>query len=80
MTDIVVETPVQHAPLRRRVHDGAKFFYFLVMLAALVGGGFSVLMFFEATGAPQEGAAAAFGCLCAVVPYVVARSIDAMTQ
>ena len=52
------------------------FFYVVSMLGALAGGFFGVLGFVAASSAPHEGAAAAFGCLLAVAPYVVARSVE----
>lgn len=58
----------------------ARTFWVCALLGA-VGGGFvgymSVVM---ASGAPQEAAGAAIGCLIAVVPYVFARAVDELTR
>lgn len=39
-------------------------------------GGFFFLLALRAEGAPGQAAGAALACACAVIPYVIARSID----
>lgn len=46
------------------------------MLAACAGGFVGFITIVGASGAPQEAAGAAIGCLIVIVPYVFARSID----
>jgi hypothetical protein len=45
------------------------------LIGALAGGFVGYVAIGAATGAPQEAAGAAMGCLIAMVPYVFARSI-----
>lgn len=46
------------------------------MLCSLAGGSIGVLGFVAASGAPQEAAATAFGCLMVIAPYAFARAIQ----
>lgn len=55
-------------------------FWLLPLLGSLAAG---VIIFFTMTmakGAPQEAAGYAMACAFAVVPYVLARSIAAMSE
>lgn len=52
------------------------FLWIITLVSAAGGGGLGLLMFVSASGAPQEAAAMAFACAAAVVPYVVARSVQ----
>jgi hypothetical protein len=58
----------------------AKFFWVISLLGALLGAGVGVLGFAAASGAPQEAAAAAAGCLMVIAPYVFARAIDELLR
>ncbi len=58
----------------------AKFFYAMSVLSALLGGAFGSLEYLLATSAPQQGAAAAMACASAIVPYVIARSLDGLDR
>lgn len=53
-----------------------KFFAWTTIISATLGGLFGFFDFVFAKGAPQQAAAAAFGVLCAVVPYTIARSLQ----
>ncbi len=64
----------------RRSRPFVRFVWVLAMLAGIGGGLLGLGGFMFANGAPQEAAAAAFGCLVAIAPYVVARSIDEMSR
>lgn len=48
----------------------------VAILVALPGGAFATYAFVQANGAPQQAAAAALGCMCAVVPYVLLRAVQ----
>lgn len=50
----------------------AVFTVFLALLGAYLGG----MGVMNATGAPQEAAAAAVACALAIVPYVITRSVE----
>jgi hypothetical protein len=50
--------------------------YLLPILGAVAGGIVVLLTLGGATSAPQEAAGYAMACALAVVPYVLARSID----
>jgi hypothetical protein len=54
----------------------AKIFWLLSLLAALAGGVGGVLLFAEASSAPQEASAAGIGLLVVIAPYVFARAVD----
>lgn len=58
----------------------ARVVYGAAAVCAIVGGGLGLVGFASANGAPQEAAAAAFGVLCCVGPYVFARCVDEMTR
>jgi hypothetical protein len=58
----------------------AKFFWVISLLASVAGGAIGTFGFIAANGAPQEAAAAAFGCLIAIAPYVLARSVTALSS
>ena len=49
----------------------------VTLLGAVLGAILFVTGFLDATGAPQQAAAAAGGVACAVIPYVFTRSIQA---
>lgn len=63
-----------------RISGAARFFWSFSILAAILGGLFGFLGFVFAKGAPQEAAAAAMGCMVAIVPYCVARAVDELTR
>jgi len=46
-------------------------------IAGAIEGGTGLYL---ASGAPQQAAAAANGCLWAIVPYIVARGFDELTR
>jgi len=48
----------------------------LTAICAVGGGIFAALAVLGSSGAPQQAAAAAIGACCAVVPYVVTRSLS----
>ena len=48
------------------------------IIGAVVGGGFALMAFIGASGAPQQAAAAGMGAVCAIVPYVVLRAFIIM--
>ena len=53
----------------------------IVCLASSTIGLFSMMSgMIEATGAPQQAAAAAFGAAMAVIPYCAARAIDQLAN
>ena len=58
----------------------ARFFWFVSLLMAAFGGYVGIMGVITASGAPQEAAAAAIGCLIAIPPYVGARAVDALTR
>lgn len=82
--DVMTETtPAQlppAGPTFRGATAFAKLFYFVAALGAALGAFVGIVGFLGATGAPQEAAAAALGMLCAVTPYVIARSIDEISR
>ena len=55
-------------------------FWAIALLGALAGGAFLVLGLLTAQGAPQQAAAGAIGAGLAVVPYVLARSVEELTR
>lgn len=58
----------------------AKLFWFLSFLSAIVGVYFGFIGFETSQGAPQQAAAAALGCLIAIGPYILARSVDGIAR
>lgn len=56
------------------------FFWIIAILGSLAGGLTLFSTMLNATGAPQQAAGAAMACAFAVVPYVLARSIDGATN
>lgn len=79
---IIVPPPAPLVELRtdRGASGAAKFFWIISILAAVCAYVVGFLMITTATGAPQEAAGAAIACLIAIVPYVIARGIDALTR
>lgn len=65
---------------RGRAKVIAQIFWAIAFLSAAFGGFVGVTGVIAANGAPQEAAAAAMGCLLAIVPYVLARSADELTR
>lgn len=76
----MMTTPVVTPATSRPLRGLARAAYMFSLLGSLGGGAVGVLGFLAANGAPQEAAAAAFGVLCAVAPYVVARSLDELDR
>ena len=58
----------------------ARIIWGFSLLFALVGGLVGTVYFDAATSAPQEASAAALGCFIAIVPYVIARSVEEVTR
>lgn len=58
----------------------SQLFWIVSLLAGLAGGAIGLLGVFAASGAPQEAAAAAIGCLIAIAPYTFARAIHALLE
>ena len=52
------------------------FFWIMTIFGCLLGGLITVGGALLSTGAPQQGAAAAIGVACAVIPYCFARAIS----
>lgn len=50
----------------------------LPILGTLGGAAVLALVLMGANGAPQEAAGAAIACAAAVIPYVLARAVDAL--
>lgn len=73
MTEPTTASPA--APTTPATRPGRAFYGFAIF-TSVVGGGFGLLGVIFASGAPQEASSAAFGLLCSVVPYVIARSVD----
>lgn len=56
-----------------------EFLWIIAMLSALIGGALDLFGFVLASGAPQEAAAAAGACMCAIVPYCIARAAESIS-
>jgi hypothetical protein len=52
----------------------------LSMAASIIGGLVGGLGIVGASGAPQEAAAAAIGCLIAIAPYTFARAVEKLAK
>ncbi len=74
---VTPSAPVVVRPTKSAI---AILFHAFSMLCAVVGAAVGLLGAVLATGAPQEAAAAAIGCLIVIAPYVFARGVDAMTR
>lgn len=75
--DITATTPVwvsQRTPLI------AKIVWSISLLCSLAGGVMGLMDFSRATSAPQQAAAAAFGCLISIAPYTFAKAVDAISR
>ena len=55
-----------------------RLMWVLPILGAVAGAGMLALTLTSASGAPQEAAGAAIACAAAVIPYVLARAVDAL--
>lgn len=54
-----------------------SYLWALSALGSVCGAGMLIIGFVGADSAPQEAAAGAIACALAVVPYVLARSVEA---
>jgi hypothetical protein len=54
------------------------FFWILTVLGSLMAAGVLVITVLLATGAPQQAAGAAIACAVAIIPYVLARAVEAI--
>lgn len=57
-----------------------QFIWILPVLGAALGGYQLLIVHDSAQSAPQQAAGAAMACAYAVVPYVIARSIQAISD
>lgn len=71
--------PTQTAP-RHGASVLARICYGFTLLGAVIGTLDMVSGLTNATGAPQQAAAAAMGAAYAVIPYVFARAVDELTR
>jgi hypothetical protein len=65
---------------RARSRTVAKIFWVVSILCTMVGVVIGIGGVAAASGAPQEAAAAAIGCLIVVAPYVFARGVDELIR
>jgi hypothetical protein len=73
-------TPQAPIIVKRQPTTVGSVFWALSFLGAVAGGGIAYVGVVSASGAPQEAAAAAIGCCVAIVPYVIARSVDELVR
>jgi hypothetical protein len=64
----------------RAASAAAKICYVFALLGAVLGTFDMANGLANATGAPQQAAAAAMGAAYAVIPYVFARAVDELTR
>lgn len=57
-----------------------RILWLLPVIGALIGGLVIVVTLGMSGGAPQQAAGFALACACSVVPYVLVRSVIAMTD
>jgi hypothetical protein len=79
MTNVAESIPMSQAVAERN-RGASRFFWGLTLLSTVFGGLFAAVGMLTASGAPQEAAAAAIGCLFAVAPYCLARAVDELRK
>lgn len=77
-TGVAAQVTVQ--AIRASAKPVAKLFWGISLVASILGGLIGLGGVVGASGAPQEAAAAAIGCLIIIAPYAFAKGIDALTR